>query len=90
MNEESNTHFPQPSHFLVKNHIFWYNLGSPKPLIGNQVRHILIITIIILVFLVSYFLSISLEIKEQVNVTLPNGTRYVGDYMDGLLNGQGT
>ncbi len=41
-------------------------------------------------FFVSFFLSISLEIKEQVNVTLPNGTRYVGEYMDGLLNGQGT
>jgi hypothetical protein len=25
-----------------------------------------------------------------VNVTLPNGTEYVGEYMDGLLNGQGT
>ena len=55
MNEKSNTHFPQPSHFLVKHHIFWYNLGFPKPLKGNQVRHILIITIIILVFLVSYW-----------------------------------
>ncbi len=45
---------------------------------------------IILIFFVSFFLSISLEIKEQVNVTLPNGTEYVGEYMDGLLNGQGT
>ena len=46
--------------------------------------------IIILIFFVSFFLSISLEIKEQVNVTLLNGTGYVGEYMDGLLNGQGT
>lgn len=46
--------------------------------------------IIILIFFVSFFLSISLEIKEQVNVTLPNGTEYVVEYMDGLLNGQGT
>ena len=45
---------------------------------------------IILNFFVSFFLSISLEIKKQVNVTLPNGTEYVGEYMDGLLNGQGT
>ena len=53
-------------------------------------RHIIIITIIILVFLVSYFLSISLEIKEQVTVTLPNGTKYVGEWKDGEQNGQGT
>ncbi len=46
--------------------------------------------IIILIFFVPFFLSISLEIKEQVNVTLTNGTEYVGEYMDGLLNGQGT
>jgi len=25
-----------------------------------------------------------------VRVTLPNGAKYVGEYMDGLLNGQGT
>ena len=30
-------------HIIVKHHIFWYNLDSPKPPIGNQVRHILII-----------------------------------------------
>ena len=80
----------ETSPILVKQHIFWYNLGFPKPLKGNQVRHILIITIIILVFLVSYFLSISLEIKEQVTVTLPNGTKYVGEWKDGEQNGQGT
>ena len=34
---------PQSSQFLVKQTKFWYILGSPKPIIGNQVRHILII-----------------------------------------------
>ena len=48
MNEKSNTHFPQPTHFLVKHHIFWYNLGFPNPLIVNQVKHLLIILSILL------------------------------------------
>ena len=43
MNEKSNTHFPQPTHFLVKHPESWYILGSPKPLMGNFVKHILIL-----------------------------------------------
>ena len=45
MDEEYNTHFIQSSHLLVKHHIFWYNLGFPNPLIGNQVKHLLLILI---------------------------------------------
>ena len=29
-------------HFLVKHHIFWYNLGFPNPPIGNQVRQLIL------------------------------------------------
>jgi len=32
----------QIPHILEKHHIFWYNLGFPKPLIGNQVKRLLI------------------------------------------------
>ena len=51
MEELTPFHYTSPSkipHFLVKHHIFWYNLGSPKPLIGNQVKHILILSILLL------------------------------------------
>ena len=39
---------PSNSHFLVKSPESWYKYGSPNPLIGNQVRHILILLSIIL------------------------------------------
>ena len=39
---------PQPSHFLVKQSDWCYILGSPYPLIGNQVKHLLIIFSILL------------------------------------------
>jgi len=32
----------------VKHHIFWYNLGFPKPLIGNQVKPLFIILSLLL------------------------------------------
>ena len=38
----------QNPHILVKSPQFWYILGSPKPLMENSVRHILIILSIIL------------------------------------------
>ena len=44
MDEEQNTHFIQSSLFLVKHHIFWYNLGFPNPLIGNyMIRRLLLV-----------------------------------------------
>ena len=51
MEELTPFHFnpPQPTLILVKHHIFWYNSGSPKPLMGNQVRHLLNILISILI-----------------------------------------
>ncbi len=48
--------------FLVKYPKFWYNLGSPKPLIGNQVRHILTL---LLLLLLSSFLT-SCDKKEAI------------------------
>ena len=35
-------------HIIVKSSIFWYNLGFPNPFIENQVRHLLIILISLL------------------------------------------
>ena len=48
-------------------------------------RHILV-TLSILLF--SSFLFSS-EKKEQGDFTFPNGGKYVGEFKDGLLNGQG-
>jgi len=48
MNEKSNTHFPQPTHLLVKHPESWYKLGSPKTPIGNLVKLLLIIISILL------------------------------------------
>ena len=50
-------------------------------------KHLLIILISIL--LLSSFL-VSCEKKEQVNLTLPNGNKYVGEFKDGKQNGRGT
>jgi len=61
-------------------------LGSPNPLIGNFMKHILI-TLSILLF--SSFLF-SNEKKEQGNFTFPNGAKYKGELKDGIPNGQGT
>ena len=53
-------------------------MGNPKPLIGNQVKHLLIIFSLLLL---SSFLT---------SCTQPNGTKYVGEYKDGKRHGQGT
>jgi len=50
-------------------------------------KHLLIILISIL--LLSSFL-VSCEKKEQVNLTFPNGDKYVGEWKDGEYHGQGT
>ena len=50
-------------------------------------KHLLIILISIL--LLSSFL-VSCEKKEQVNLTFPNGDKYVGEFKDDKPNGQGT
>ena len=47
-NSSQSDHPPQPSHFLAKQTKFWYILGSPKPPIGNQVKHLLILPISII------------------------------------------
>ena len=39
---------PLPSHILVKHPKFWYNLGFPNPLMGNQVKHLLILISLLL------------------------------------------
>jgi len=44
----SQTTLQVKSPILVKHHIFWYNLGFPNPLIGNQVKHLLILLSILL------------------------------------------
>ena len=50
-------------------------------------KHLLIILISIL--LLSSFL-VSCEKKEQVNLTFPNGDKYVGEFKDDKPNGKGT
>ena len=68
---------------LVKHHIFWYNLGFPKPLIGNQVKHLLIILSILL-------LSSPLFAQETGLLYIwKNGTMYIGEWKDGKNHGQG-
>ena len=76
---------------LVKHHIFWYNLGFPNPLIGNQVRHILIILSFLLLspFLTSCEKYVG-EHKDgkyqgQGTYTWKDGGKYVGDFKDGEL-----
>ena len=45
--------------------------------------------IILSLFILSSFLT-SCEKKEQINITLPDGLKYVGEGKDDLINGQGT
>ena len=72
------------SPILVKHHIFWYNLGFPQPLIGNQVRHLLIIFSV-------FLLSSPLFGQESgVLYVWENGTKYMGEWKDGKMDGQGT
>ena len=61
-------------------------MGSPKPLIVNLVRHILI-TLSILLFSLLLFSS---KKKEQGDFTFPNGANYKGELKDGIPNGQVT
>ena len=60
--------------------------GSPKPLIGNQVRHILILLSILL--LSSPVMGQSK--KSGLLYIWENGSRYVGEWKDGKKHGQGT
>ncbi len=61
-------------------------MGSPKPLIGNQVRHILIILSILL------FSSFLISCKENIQgpFTLPDGLEYVEGSKNIKKNGQGS
>ena len=77
---------PLTSHFLVKSSKLWYMYGSPKPLIGNQVRHILILLSILL--LSSPVIGQSK--KSGLLYIWKNGSRYVGEWKDGKKHGQGT
>ena len=49
-------------------------------------KHLLIILSLFILF---SFLT-SCEKKEQINITLPDGVKYIGEGKDDLMNGQGT
>ena len=61
-------------------------LGSPKPLIGNLVRHLLIILSVVL------FTSFLISCKENIQgpFTLPDGLEYVEGSKNIKKNGQGS
>ena len=88
---------PQPTHFLVKHHIFWYNLGSPNPLIGNQVKHLLTLLSIILLSSpvigeetgVLYQYETSTGIKWETFGDEKVQPKYEGDISNGKPNGFG-
>ncbi len=72
---------------IVKQTKFWYILGSPNPPIGNQVKHLLI--------LISLILLLSSPVigqskKSGLLYIWENGSRYVGEWKDGKMDGQGT
>jgi uncharacterized delta-60 repeat protein len=74
-------YFRRLPHILVKHHIFWYNLGFPNPLIGNQVKHLLIILSLFLLFS-SIFISCSKSSddgsKSTDNTTTSYWTKQLG------------
>ena len=60
---------PQPTHFLVKQTDWCYILGSPNPLIGHQVKHLLILS-----FLLFSFISISCTSSSSSSSSTDNTT----------------
>jgi len=88
MEELTPFHFNSPSQntsHIVIHTKFWYNLGFPNPPKGNQVKHLLIL-------LISILLLSSPVIGEETGVLYlwENGTKYMGEWKDGKKHGQGT
>ena len=86
-------YFRRLPHFLVNQNKFWYNLGFPNPLIGNQVRHLLIILSILLLSSPVIGQETGVLFLREVNDkwgwfedgNKDKDAKYIGEFKDGFL-----